>query len=417
MVHGIAAYGFLALAARQLGPEDYAPLGVLWSMVFLVGPGVFIPLEQELARAISVRRTGGVGSGPLIDRAAVIGGLAAAVLVAGSLALSQVILHELLRDETSLLVAFLLGLVGYLFGHLTRGTMAGLGRFRAYAVYLGGEGVVRFVVCIVLVLAGVEAVGPYGLVVGIAPFLAVAAAVVPEVRRGGLREPGPEAPWSELSANLSALLAGSVLSLVLVNAGPVAVEYLATADEADKAGTFVAGLVIARIPFFLFQGIQGALLPKLSSLAGAQRWDEFRAGLRRLLLVVGVLGAAAVIGATLFGPLAVEILFGEAFSLTQRSMTMLALAVSTYIVAMSLAQALIALAAPARMAVGWGIGVMAFALGVVFGNDLLFRVELGLVAGAVGAAASMALLLAHQLAHPPAFDAGDVRLTSPLSEG
>lgn len=408
VVHGVAAYGFLALAARTLGQEQFAPLGVLWSMIFLVGPGVFIPLEQELARAIAVRRARQEGSGPVIRRAAVIGALTAAGLCVVTLLLSGVIRRELLRGETALLAAFALGLVGYLLGHLTRGTMAGLGRFRAYGIYLGGEGVLRLLGCVVLAAAGVQAVGPYGLLVGTAPVLAVLLAVAPERIGPTLREDGPAAPWSELSGNLGALLAGSLLSLALMNAGPVAVELLATADEAGTAGTFVAGLVIARIPFFVFQGIQGALLPKLASLAGAGRWDAFRSGIKRLVVVVSALGAAGIVAAAAVGPTAVQVLFGDDFALSQRSMTMLALAVALYIVAMSLAQGLIALGRPAQMALGWATGVLAFVAGVAAGDDLLLRVEVGLVAGAAASAIVMGLQLLRLLHEPPTPHVDDV---------
>ena len=55
-------------------------------------------------------------------------------------------------------------------------------------------------------------------------------------------------------------------------------------------GEFTAALVVARLPFFLFQAIQAALLPKLSGLVARGRYDEFRRGLRRLVLIVAGLG-------------------------------------------------------------------------------------------------------------------------------
>ena len=52
---GLTAYGFTVVAARALGKTDYAPLSVLWAMVFLAGPGFFLPLEQEVSRALALR--------------------------------------------------------------------------------------------------------------------------------------------------------------------------------------------------------------------------------------------------------------------------------------------------------------------------------------------------------------------------
>ena len=50
----------LVLSARALGHEAYAPLSVLWALVFLVGPGFFLPIEQEIGRALAARRSASV---------------------------------------------------------------------------------------------------------------------------------------------------------------------------------------------------------------------------------------------------------------------------------------------------------------------------------------------------------------------
>ncbi|MCZ7535185.1 MAG: hypothetical protein M5T61_04065 [Acidimicrobiia bacterium] len=52
LVAGLSAYGFQILAARQLTSEEYGALNGLWAIVFVVAPGFFQPLEQEV-RALS----------------------------------------------------------------------------------------------------------------------------------------------------------------------------------------------------------------------------------------------------------------------------------------------------------------------------------------------------------------------------
>src|SRR5688572_23240831 len=69
---GVTAYMFLLLAGHVLGDEDSAPLGVLWILVFLVGPGFLYPIEQEVSRAIAARRAQGLGVAPVVQRATVI---------------------------------------------------------------------------------------------------------------------------------------------------------------------------------------------------------------------------------------------------------------------------------------------------------------------------------------------------------
>jgi hypothetical protein len=61
--------------------------------------------------------------------------------------------------------------------------------------------------------------------------------------------------------------------------------------------------------------------------------------------------------------------------------------------ALALAQALIALSAPARVAMAWLGGSIVFAVVTALGADLLLRTELGLLVGCIVAAGLMAVFL------------------------
>ncbi|HBH76541.1 MAG TPA: polysaccharide biosynthesis protein, partial [Acidimicrobiaceae bacterium] len=54
-INGISTYGFLVLARRAVGDEAYGGLAIVWSLVYILGPGLFQPLEQEVARATAAR--------------------------------------------------------------------------------------------------------------------------------------------------------------------------------------------------------------------------------------------------------------------------------------------------------------------------------------------------------------------------
>ena len=101
---GTTSYIFLVVAGRALGSEEFATLSVLWAMFFLVAPGVFIPVEQEVSRALSGRLARGVGTGPVIRRAALLGGVLLAVLIAVTLAVSVPLVDHLFDGEVLLLV-------------------------------------------------------------------------------------------------------------------------------------------------------------------------------------------------------------------------------------------------------------------------------------------------------------------------
>jgi O-antigen/teichoic acid export membrane protein len=396
IVSGIAAYGFLAISARALGPSRYAPLGVLWALMFVAGPGFFLPLEQEVGRALAERRARGLGSGPLIRRACLAGGAVAAILVVVTAATGNLLLDELFDGKLLLLAGFMFGLTGYFTEHLLRGTLSGNGRFATNGVVIGAESALRLAACVALAVVGVNTAGPYGLVLGLAPFAATAIGIRRERHR--LVTPGPDAPWAELTAALGYLLAASVLAQLLVNSGVLAVQLLASGDESEVAGRFLNGLIIARVPLFMFQAVQASLLPALAAHAGAGRHDDFRAGLKRLLVVVVGIGVLATIVAWAIGHQVVDILFGAGFELSRTDLAYLAGASAAYMLALALAQALIALSAYARVVAGWASGIIAFVVVTATQSGLLTRVERGFLAGASTAAVVMGVLLATRMA-------------------
>ncbi|MET0880174.1 MAG: hypothetical protein ABWZ14_01385 [Acidimicrobiales bacterium] len=394
VVNGVMSYVFLGIAARTLGVDAFGPLSVLWALIYLVGPGFFLPLEQEVSRSLANRWARGVGVGPLVKQAGLLGTALIGALVLTTLVAAPLLLDHLFDDQVLILIGFVLAILGYSAVHLARGTLAGLGRFRGYALFFVYENSLRVAAAIVLALLGVDTAGPYAVAVGLAPGVAIVLALLGE---HDLASDGPPAPWGELGAALGSLLAASVLTAFLLYAGVLAVELLADESESDKAGVFLAGLAVSRVPVFLFQAVQAALLPKLSALAGAGRFHEFRDRLRRLLAAVGVIGVAGVAGAALLGPFLIDILFGDDFVLTRLDLGLLALSSAAFMLAVALGQALIALEGQSRVAFGWLIGVLAFLGITAMGDDLFLRVEAGLAAGSAVAAVVIGGLARHRL--------------------
>jgi O-antigen/teichoic acid export membrane protein len=393
IIAGITAYLFLAISGRALGSNRYSALAVLWVIAFTAAPGFFQPLEQEIARAVAARRARRIGTLPVIERAALTGGLLALGLVVAILiaALVSPLVDSLFKGQSLLVWALAIMLVGYLAEHMTRGVLAGYDRFGPYGLLVGSEGILRLVACIVFVVVGVETAGPYGLLVALAPFAAVAISL-----RGqkGLVEPGPPASWKEISANIGLLVAGSALALALLNAAAVVVQLLASSSESEKTSWIFAGMLLSRVPLYFFQAIQATLVPELSEQRGAGEREAFRAGLRKLTVAVIVIGAASAIGSTLLGPWAVRTFFGSDFQLAARDMALLGFGSAIYMLALTLGQALIALEHHGRYAVAWVMGVVAFLVTVVIsGADVLLRAELAYAVGSTVTLVAMAALL------------------------
>lgn len=395
VVAGITAYGFQILAARQLTSQEYGALNGLWAMVFVVAPGFFQPLEQEVSRALAHRHAQGIGGGPLVKRAAILGGaLAGLVAVAAALG-SRSIVDQLFRGDWMLFAALIVALGSYYAAHMTRGTLSGNKRFGAYGLMHGTEGVVRMILCGALFVAGAGTPGLYGLALALPPLVAIAVSLHGQ---HDLLTPGPAAPYSEVSGALGLLLVGSVLAQLLSYASFLGVLILASAPEKASVGKFITGLFIARIPILLYQAVQAALLPKLASLAGAGRHEDFKSGMRKLILIVVGLGVIGTVGGFSLGPFAGKLLFGEdKFILGHRDLALLAAGSGGFILALTLAQGLIALKGYWQAAVSWVVGIIAFGVVTAVGDDLFLRVENAFVAGGAAAAVVMAVLLARRM--------------------
>ena len=413
LLNGLAAYTFLAVAARNLGPEAYTPVGMLWALSFMLGPGFFQPLEQETARTIASRV--GYGVVPVVRSAAAIGGLVALGLAVVAAVAGPWMVGGLFDGESWLLVGLLLVVVGLGSAHLAKGVLAGLGRFGGYSRYFIGDGLGRLLLVGVGSLVLTNEVAVYGLAVGGAPFLGVAAALTgrrsppgrPEAMRGTVAADtvalgtvstgsvvlGRRGELGALAPAMGFLLVASVSTAIVLNVSPLAVELLAGPSEREEAGRFLNALLIARVPLFFFQAVQASLLPKLSSLAADGHLDEFRRVLGRLLSLVGALGAMAIAACALVGHLVVEMAFGAEFAVGRRDMVLLAASSAVLMIVLSLAQALIAQRCQGRMALAWLAGLCAFPVVLAFGGDLFLRVELALLATVVTAMVAMAVLL------------------------
>ena len=387
LIAGIATYAFLRIGTIAVGGEDeFAPIVSLWFATFALAPGFFLPLEQELGRALAHRRAVHDGTGPVIRKIVLLGAGLVAIVVIAILAVSPLIASNYFDGDWWMVAALIATFVAYAPAHLARGVCSGSGRFHDYAIIMGSDGVVRILLCIALAIVGVTAAGAYGFAIALSPLFAVAYVW----RRGALRpiprtdpsgvalDAGSEASWSEVTPNLGWLLLGSVFAASLLNAGPITMTLLAADNEKDFVTTFSYGVLLARVPLFLFQAVQAALLPGLSRLAARGELIEFRAGMRRLAMVVIAVGVIGTVGAFLLGPFAIELVY-EA-ELGGRTLAVLALASGVYMMALALAQAIIALKGHALVAVGWGIGLATFVLVTWLASDDLFRrIELGLL--------------------------------------
>jgi len=377
IIAGISSYAFFKVGQQALGKEDFKPIVALWFTTFVFVPGFFLPVEQEVGRALAHRRALGHGGRPVVMKILPLTVGITIILLTGVLAVAPWLTNDFFEGYGVVTAAMILAFVCYAPTHLARGIASGSARFGAYGIILGLDGFIRIVACTILWLMGVDNVGAYALTVAASPIIGVLIVSA----RGELRtDPGPPSSYSEVTPNLGWLLIGSIMSAALVNAGPLGVNILASSSEAAKVTAFGNGVLLSRVPLFLFQAVQAALLPRLARLAAQGDLRELREGLRRLMLVVIAVGVVGVLGSFAVGPAVLDVVYDG--GLDRSTLTLLAASSAIFMLALATSQAVIALQGHRLVALGWLTGMASFVIvTATSSNDLYLRVELGLLVG------------------------------------
>lgn len=361
-VSSLAAYAFQILGARALGDEAYAPVGILWTLQYLVLTIGLLSVEAH------VTRRGGVSPGVWRWIGVLTVGVTAVVTLAGGQ------LFDLPSSAWPLTAAA----ITVAFGLLTvvRGEAAARGDFRGYGLLTGGESVVRLVVAGLVLVLGAGTIGlattlPAGaLLVGLAWALR--------------RRPVTVARGAADSATATFFAVTTVangVAQVLLAAGPIVVAALG-AGAAATTVVFVT-TTAARAPLvFIHSGALARVLPSMQRMLA----DGRHADLRRTVLRWALPGAAAVAAAGVAGGLAGPSLVAIAFGADLRPPVLLAaltaVSVALVMAALVLNQVAIALDAQASLLRPWVVALAAGAVALALsGPDPVRQVA---VASAVG---------------------------------
>ena len=401
---GVGSYLYLTSSGRALGPERFALISVMWAVLFLIGNGLFIPVEQELARSIASSHARGADGNGIVSRLAIATAVLVAVVATIGIAMSGTIRASLFRDQTGFVAALIVGVGSVACMFLVRGVLAGTGRYAAYGALFMADASAKAVPAVVLAGSGVDEPLVYAWIMATSGFIGCLVALAVARPIGLRRATGPAAPWAPILSALGFLLLTSVLSLTVINIGTVAVEVLSGPAEQAAAGIFLSALVIARVPLFMFQAVQAVVLPRLSAKASIGDITGFRADLRLLAGGLAGLTAVAVAGAFAFGAFAQRVLFGDEFDrIDGRDMGLLTLASMLMTGALTLNQAQIALRRQHQTWWPWALALVAFlAVAAKSSSDLLGRVEWAMCAAGGVALVVAAWLLRSELRQIPA---------------
>jgi hypothetical protein len=283
--------------ARRRGGVQ--PIAALWFATFSLAPGFFLPLEQELGRALSHRRANGDGGLPVVKRVVQLGAIITTIVLVALLAASPVIATEFFDGDWWMVAALVTAFVAYAPAHLARGVCAGtrpvplLRRRHGLRRRRPDRGVPGLLAAIGITRpARTASSWRSHPLVAVSPSVPGAAAH----RAGSSGTVARGDPEPRVAAARHRLLRGTA------ERRSVAAQLLSDADQKELVTQFGYGVLLARIPLFMFQAVQAALLPRLSGSPPAASSASSAPGYLRLMQLVTVVGVLGTAGAFVLGP-------------------------------------------------------------------------------------------------------------------
>lgn len=409
LASGVGAYLFQVIGTRALGTEGYAPIGVLWTIQYLVLTIPLLSVEAYVTRAVTLDTGNSVGLGRKVRAFA-----AWTIAVAVALCAATWVWRDALFHGSGDGFPLIAGLIVLCFGAyvMIRGWLAGSYQFGQYGLMTGVESMSRvaIVLPIALFLPSAQWIA-WTLPLG--PFLVVAwwwLTVGGRSHPGGGRAARHHGPVEELPSSTGQYLFATTIanasSQTLLAAGPLVLVLLGA--TAAQTSIFFITITAARAPLvFAIGGVLSRVLPPLTRVARAGDYARLR---RIAVLEVAAALALAALGAAVgfwIGPWIVALAFGSGFRPDAWFVALAAAGVVSATAALGLNQMLIAMGEEARLVVPWVAALIAGALTVIgLGGDTTLRVVSGFVAGE---AVALAGLLSAVLTAQPA------RSTEPAS--
>jgi O-antigen/teichoic acid export membrane protein len=421
LIAALGAYLFQVLGARSLGEVEYAPIGVLWTLQYLLTSIVMAALESWVVRTT----TSSAGSTATLRAVAPRLVAAVAGVAIGMLAVVYAGQELLLPDNPGLVLVVPLLVVFYSAFATVRGVLAARQRFKAYGGVTALESVSRLVAAGVVALT-VPSAALLALTMPLGALVAASWGVA--VRRRGSTAPPADVPDGPVPVPVPAAAPGSeagpgrflgitgtanAAAQLLLAGGPLVLGALGGTPR-DISVLFVT-VTAARVPLVIVQGgLLSRLLPTFTRMADTgARTQLTRTGLR-------MLGASAVLSLLggvfgwFLGPALVSLLFGSGFR--PDSLTTASVAVGMVLAtgAILTNQILIALRLETRLLVVWW-GALAVATAVVLLSGGLTATERVLAAFTVGEVTATAILAAALVVRSQAASVPRVTRTSGLT--
>ncbi|TQM63880.1 O-antigen/teichoic acid export membrane protein [Humibacillus xanthopallidus] len=368
---GLSTYVFTAVVLRALGPERFADFNLFWGLAYGVGLGAMLPFEQEVSRrtATAVHTDGRVGR---TLTAGVTVALAFSVVLAALVL--PFVLHASGGANSLLWLVTTSSFVALGIAYVSRGLLSGRSSFGRYSAQFVAEGAVRLALVGLCVAIGVANPWGYAAVVPVALLVAVA---VTWRRDERLMSTSPSLV-RDVALSMAPLVVASLISLTLVNLGPVAIRYVQDVPDPTHDGSYLAAAFIARLPIFAFAAVQAVLMPRLARAVVRNDAADFRATVLRVLVPTLALGLIGVVGVAVAGPWLLALLAGPQYDLPRLDMVLLTAAYACYLLTLVLQPSAVALGKHRASAVVWVVGALTFAVAWLLPTDASTAVSIAI---------------------------------------
>lgn len=374
----IAVLVFQALASRTLGTDGFAPIAVMWTVMFLLFTVLQLPAEQHLTRALVVTRSPD-------DLRAVYRAMFSAFIVSliVGVGFTWATLDRFFDGNISFVMITAAIVVARSIMSAARGSLAGHRRFAAYGATIAFEGGALLAGgIIVMALDGSAAM--FAVVMVIAPLAALLTRPFAAVEGHGDRPNVDPQPASFLAW----LIIATAASQAIIAGGPIAVSFIGGGPAA--VSIFFTSFALLRGPITSAYNLVARVLPDFTELAHSDDPHRLWKWGPKLVVFGAVVAVLGAIGAGLFLRPLVGAIYGDAFRPPQLAAVFGGASIGLGLGALFATQMYTAAAKGARLALGWLIALTASLAFLVISN--LEPITRTAAAFGIGEAAGLLLL-------------------------
>lgn len=369
-VSAAAVLAFQALGSRTLGAEAFAPIAVLWTLMFLIYTVLQLPAEQHLTRALAVTQE--------FDRIAQIRrdmlmAFSGAIVVGAGFVV--VTLDRFFGGDARYILVTAAIMVTRSIMAMGRGTVAGHRRFGAYGGSIALEAAALLVGGVACTLSDAPAIA-FAAVLAIAPLASLL--VNPFANIVG-PDTGPAIDVQKGSF-LVWLIIATGASQMIIAAGPIAVSFVG--GSAAAVSIFFTSFALLRGPVTSAYNLVARVLPDFTSLAEGDDPARLWAWAPRLTVGGVCLAILGAIGSGLFLQPIVSAVYGPTFAPPDLAAALGGAGVGLGLGALFATQIYSASAKGSWLAGGWLVALVASVLVLLFSRFApIDRVSLAFVVG------------------------------------